>query len=184
MIYLQTNRLIIRDYILDDLNDYYALYSNIKVVYYFPEGYHETIYKAKKQLDVAMDEAKKANRQKYYFSIRSRENNSFIGEVGYSIIENTPIGKLVGIGYFLLPEYWQNGYATEALREVIRFAFENENVFRIKAGCVKENVSSEKVMIKCGMVKEGDFKSSTWHDGQIKDSVSYRLLKSEWKKQE
>ena len=180
MIYLQTNRLTIRDYTPEDLEDYFRLYSDRKVIFYYPQGFLKTIAEAKRQLDAAINEIGKADRQKYYLCIRDRENDSHIGEVGYSIIENTPLGKHVGVGYFLLPEYWSNGYSTEALKEVIRFAFENDNVFRIKGGCIKENAGSEKVMIKCGMIKEADFKSSTWHDGQIKDSVSYRLLKSEW----
>jgi len=50
------------------------------------------------------------------------------------------------------------------------------------AGCMNENVGSERVMIKCSMVKEAEFKSCTWHDGQIEDKVEYRLLKSEWQR--
>jgi ribosomal-protein-alanine N-acetyltransferase len=39
-------------------------------------------------------------------------------------------------------------------------------------------------MQKCGMIKEADFKSYTWHDGRMKDRVEYRLLKtSGWKKE-
>ena len=181
MIQLQTERLYIRDYTLDDFNSYFSLYSNEKVVHYYPNGYLETVEEAKKQFGDLLSEAEKPDRQRYYFCIRSKENNAFIGETGYSVIENTPLGKLVGVGYFLLPEYWAKGYATEAFREVMRFAFEEDNVFRMKAGCLKENAGSEKVMQKCGMIKEADFKCSTWHGGKIKDSVSYRLLKSEYK---
>ena len=180
MIQLQTGRLCIRDYVFDDFESYFSLYSNKKVVYYYPDGYLRTAAEAKKQFDAILKEIDTAERQRYYFCIRGKDNGSFIGEIGYSIIESTPMGKLVGVGYFLLPEYWGLGYATEAFKEVIRFAFEENHVFRIKAGCLKENAGSEKVMMKCGMIKEADFKCSTWHDGQIKDSSSYRLLKAEW----
>ncbi|MCL2299337.1 MAG: GNAT family N-acetyltransferase [Firmicutes bacterium] len=183
MIQLQTERLCIRDYTSDDFNSYFALYSNKKVVYYYPDGYLKTIDEAKKQFDDVLNEIDKAGRQNYYLCVRGRKDDSYIGEIGYSTIENTPLGKLVGVGYFLLPAYWANGYATEAFQAVMRFAFEDDQVFRMKAGCLKENVGSEKVMIKCGMIKEADFKCSTLHDGQMKDSVAYRLLKSEWKSQ-
>lgn len=36
-------------------------------------------------------------------------------------------------------------------------------------------------MIKCGMIKEADFKEYIWHNGKLKDRVEYGILKSEWK---
>jgi len=181
MIRLQTNRLIIRDHVLEDLKNYYSLFSNKEAMYYLPKSYLKTIDEAKTQLDMVIDEINKEDRKKYFFCIQSKENNLYIGEIGYTVIENTPFGKFVGVGYFLLPDYWKKGYATEALQEVIRFAFEKDKVFRFEAGCMKENIGSESVMIKCRMIKEAEFKNCTWHDGQIKDRISYRLLKTEWK---
>jgi ribosomal-protein-alanine N-acetyltransferase len=72
-----------------------------------------------------------------------------------------------------------NGYATEALNEIIRFAFEKDGVFRIETGCYSENKASERVMQKCGLIKEAEYKQCVWHDGKMKDRVSYRLLKTE-----
>jgi len=96
------------------------------------------------------------------------------------VIDTTPLGKIAGVGYLILPEYYGNGYVTEALREVIRFAFEDAGVYRINTGCLTENRASERVMQKCGMIKEAEFKEYTWHDGRMKDRVEYRLLKDEW----
>jgi len=180
MISLQTDRLIIRDHVSDDINDYYALFSNKEAMYYLPKSYLETIDAAQKQLDMIIQESTRDDRQRYFFCIINKENGLYMGEVGYSIIADTPVGKLVGIGYFLLPEYWAKGFASEAMKEVIRFAFEENNVFRIEAGCMKENIGSEKVMVKSGMVKEAEFKSCAWHNGEIKDRILYRLLKTEW----
>jgi hypothetical protein len=69
---------------------------------------------------------------------------------------------------------------TEALNEVIRFAFEDDGVYRISTGCITENRASERVMQKCGLIKEAEYKSYVWHDERIKDRVEYRLLKDEW----
>jgi len=180
VIRLQTNRIIIFDHVPQDLEDYFSLFSNKKAMYYLPKSYLKTIDDAKKQLDIVTNEISKQDRQRYFFGMKNIRSGSYIGEIGYSIIESTPLGNCVSVGYFLLPEYWAKGYATEALQEVIRFAFEENNVIRIEAGCMKENIGSEKVMIKCGMIKEAEFKNCTWHEGQIKDRISYRLLKSEW----
>ena len=181
MIYLQTERLVIRDHKPEDLETYFALFSNKQAMYYLRANI-ETIDDAKKDLnDNILSEINKDDRKKYYLHIEDRQSGAHIGNIGYTVLQTTPIGKIVGAGYFLYPEFWRKGYATEAFKEVIRFAFEDNDVFRIEAGCMKENTGSEKVMLKCGMIKEAEFKSCTWHDGQIKDRLSYRLLKSEWR---
>lgn len=182
MIYLQSKRLIIRDHRHEDLETHFALFSNKEAMYYPRGKYMETIEEAQRDLDKVIKEIDNEDRKLYFLRIDDRQSKMHIGEIGYAVAEVTPLGKLVNAGYFLRPEFWARGYATEALKEVIRFAFEEDNVFRIEADCMKENAGSEKVMIKCGMIKEGDFKSCTWHDGEIKDRVSYRLLKSEWKR--
>ncbi|WP_236911863.1 GNAT family N-acetyltransferase [Clostridium sp. Cult1] len=64
--------------------------------------------------------------------------------------------------------------------EIIRFAFEDNYVFRISTGCIKDNLGSKKVMQKCGMIKEAELKMIEWYDGRMKDRVLYRLLKNEW----
>ena len=48
------------------------------------------------------------------------------------------------------------------------------------AGCIKENIGSEKVMQKCGMIKEAEHVHCVWHEGRLKNRVEYRLLKTEW----
>jgi inorganic pyrophosphatase len=69
---------------------------------------------------------------------------------------------------------------TEAVRELLRFAFEDNGVYRVSTGCMTENRASERVMQKCGMIREAERKDFIWHDGRMKDRVEYRLLKNEW----
>ncbi|MDR3594477.1 MAG: GNAT family protein [Clostridium sp.] len=38
-------------------------------------------------------------------------------------------------------------------------------------------MGSERVMQKCGMIKEGEYKMKEWHDGKMKDRVSYRIIR-------
>ena len=51
---------------------------------------------------------------------------------------------------------------TEAFRELLRFAFEENGVCRVTTGCDRENKGSENVMIKCGMIKEADMKKKKY----------------------
>ena len=130
----------------------------------------------------AVNDRNSDERRFYFFRIENKITNKFIGEIGYTVLKNTPFGKLVHLGYFIKQDYWNNGYTTEALKRVMEFAFEENNVYRVHTGCFKENIYSERIMKKCGFTKEAEFKEYTFHDGKIKDRVEYRMLKSEWEK--
>lgn len=103
-------------------------------------------------------------------------------KTGYTVTDNTPAGKLVHAGYFTYPKFWGNGYTTEALKRVLEFAFTEHDVYRVTTGCLAENVGSERVMQKCGLIKEVEHVDYEWHDGKMKTRLEYRLLKQEWEK--
>ena len=63
---------------------------------------------------------------------------------------------------------------------MIRFAFEDGDVFRFSTSCLAENQASERVMQRCGFTKEAERRSYAWYGGRMKDRVEYRLLKDEW----
>ena len=181
MINLHTERTIIRDHCYEDLLPHHALFSDKTAMYYLQDIATSTIEESKRNLQNAINEIDQPNRKFYFLRIEEKDSKEHIGEIGYTVTKFTPLGKLVGMGYFIRPKFWNKGYTTEALHELIRFAFEENDVLRISCGCIKDNIGSEKVMMKCGMIKEAEFKSFIWHDGKLKDRVEYRLLKSEWK---
>ena len=180
MIKLQTERLIIRDPVLTELDDWHHLLSDSKVMHYLDDIQTHNKDESLKNLEEAVREAQSPNRTKYFFAVEHKESGQFIGSIGYTVTRATPLGKFVGVGYFISTEHQGKGYVTEAMKELIRFAFEENNVFRIETGCLAENIASERVMQKCGMIKEAERRQYQWHNGQIKDRVEYRLLKDEW----
>ena len=181
MIRLETERFIIRDPLLTDLDGWHRLLSDPVAMYYLNDIMTRTIEESCKNLEAAVSDAENPNRIKYFFAIEEKLSGAFIGTIGYTVTKTTPIGKFVGAGYFILPEYQGKGCMTEVFQEVIRFAFEDNGVFKISSGCISENRASERVMQKCGMIKEAEYKSHTWHDGRIKDRMEYRLINDEWK---
>ena len=181
MIQLKTERLILRDPLPTDIDGWHRLMSDPKTMYYLPGITMHSLEQSRQNLETAVAEAHSSNRTKYFLAIEHGGTGAFIGTVGYTVTQTTPFGKFVGAGYFILPEYHGQGYMTEAFREVIRFAFEDDGVYRISTGCMTENRASERVMQKCGLIKEAEYKSLVWHDGRMKDRVEYRLLKDEWK---
>ncbi|WP_238881500.1 GNAT family N-acetyltransferase [Clostridium sp. YIM B02551] len=180
MIKLETERLIIRDHIEEDINSLHSLISNDEAMYYLPEIRTNTLDKSKENLYEAIKESKMEKRTKFFFGIIIKATNEYIGEIGYTVIIDSAEGKVVNLGYFILPKFWGKGFVTEAAREVINYAFSQEDIIKIETGCVTENVGSEKVMKKLGMIKEGESKQHVLLNSQLLDRVEYRLLKKEW----
>ena len=179
-VYLTTERLIIRDPKLTDIDDWHRLLSDNQNMYFLQDIMTATHDESLRNLEDAVNDISNSERTKYFFAITNKDTDEFIGSVGYTVTEVTPVGKLVHMGYFILPEHHGLGYVTEAVIEVLRFAFEDNNVFRVSTGCFSDNIASERVMQKCGFIKEAERKLYQWHDGKMKDRVEYRLLKDEW----
>jgi ribosomal-protein-alanine N-acetyltransferase len=57
--------------------------------------------------------------------------------------------------YLVHPDFWGEGIATEAARELLRLGFREVSLHRIWATCLPENPASERVLRKVGMRKEG-----------------------------
>jgi len=148
---IETERLIIRDYIASDLESMHRLWSDEKTMYYLDDILCNTIEDTKKYLQIGMD-----NADGHYFCICNKETGNYMGSVGYTIVESTPLGKIVHLGYMLLPDYHGRGYIPEAVKEVIKFAFTKDDCIRINTGCHKENDASRKVMEKVGFRKEAE----------------------------
>ncbi|MBL4932019.1 GNAT family N-acetyltransferase [Clostridium paridis] len=180
MIKLETERLIIRDHIGEDINSLHGLISNNEAMHYLPEIRTNTLDESKENLYEAIKEANLENRTKFFFGIIIKETNEYVGEMGYTVIIDSEEGKVVNLGYFILPKFWGKGFVTEAAREVISYAFSQEDIIKIETGCIAENVGSEKVMKKLGMIKEGEFKQHILLNSKLLDRVEYRLLKKEW----
>jgi len=182
MIKLFTERLVIRDLTIDDLENHHTLISDNIVMEYLQDIKTNNIQESKENLLKAINDISSKDRKYYFFVMENKDTKEFIGEIGYTVMENTPFGKMVHLGYFIMEKYWNKGYTTEALKRVLEYSFEENNVYRISTGCVKENISSEKVMQKNGFIKEAEYKEYIFHNGKLKDRVEYRLLKYEWKK--
>lgn len=181
MIELLTKRLLLRDHIWGDLETHHKLFSDKQVMYHLPDLKTHSLKESRANLETAIEQAGREKRRCYFLRIEELATNAHVGEIGYTVIDFTPVGKIVHMGYFTHKAFWGKGYVSEAAAELIRFAFEINGVFRISTGCLKENIGSERVMQKCGMIKEADFLKKEWHDGKMKDRVEYRLLREEWR---
>jgi RimJ/RimL family protein N-acetyltransferase len=90
-------------------------------------------------------------------------------------------GAQAELGWVLDPAYTGHGYATEAVRELIRYCFEDLGVRRVAASCFLDNDASWRLMERVGMRREAHAVRESLHrSGQWLDSLSYALLAEEW----
>ena len=181
MIQLETDRLILRDYNSDDFEEYYRLMSDDRTMYYLQDLKQSSIDAARNSFNEELEDRDSNDRKFYFFQMELKESRETVGNVGYTVTDNTPEGKTVHLGYFSYPKFWGNGYMSEAVKRVLEFAFAENNVYRITTGCLAENIGSERVMQKNGMVKEAECIDHEWHDGKLKTRLEYNLLRDEWK---
>jgi len=78
------------------------------------------------------------------------------------------------------PDEWGKGYASEAARRVLAFAFEELDAHRVIAFCDAENRASERVMQKLGMRREAHMLQTRLLRGEWRDELLYAILDSEW----
>lgn len=108
---------------------------------------------------------------------RGAEGEEFVGTMGLRV---TPAHRYAEAGYALGTAYWGRGYATEALREFLRYGFEVLNLRRIEARFHVSNPASGRVMEKCGFVREGVLRQCTLRFGVWHDVVVMAILQEEW----
>lgn len=179
----KSNRLFFREFNIEDYELYCSIFSNEQVMRYAWIDCMEN----EEELSGAFAEMIKNNiigegRKEYYFSVYSSEDGRYLG---IALVMVSFRGKLAlsgEIGYFLLPEFWGKGYATEIAGKMIEFCFEHLKLHRVIASCNSNNYKSENIMKKLGMQKEGEFRKARYKNGSWDNELKYGILKDEWVK--
>jgi RimJ/RimL family protein N-acetyltransferase len=93
-------------------------------------------------------------------------------------------GVQAELGWCLSPEHGGHGYATEAVRELMRICFDELGLRRVKADCFADNEASWRLMERVGMRRElHTIRESLHRSGDWLDGFGYALLAEEWRGQ-
>ncbi len=84
------------------------------------------------------------------------------------------------LGYFIGEEYWNKGIATKAIKLITDFGLSKLDFVRIHAGIFEYNISSQRVMEKCGYIKEGIFKKAVFKQGKLWDEIRYARINTKY----
>ncbi|OWR32709.1 hypothetical protein CDO73_03665 [Saccharibacillus sp. O23] len=172
-----TERLRIESVKEDDIDDLLAHEIKNKAFFRrYAATREETFYTREEQaarVRRAMTAA--AADQRYQFLVRDRETGLLIGGVDLMGVARGSL-QSAWIGYSLDQDYNGRGYMTEAVRFVVRHAFEILALHRIEAGVMPHNAASLRVLEKAGFEREGLSRRNVKIDGRWRDHVLLAVI--------
>ena len=168
---LETERLIIRKYTLDDLEELIEMRSDPDVYRYLGGLERQNPAEITKRLDFYMDCYEKLG-----FGMCAmiwKETGENIGGGGLQPLEDT--GE-IEVGYSLKKRFWRMGIGYECARAWLKHGFENAGLERIVAVADEANIGSWRIMEKCGMT----FEKKEFHYNM--ECKFYAISKDEWRR--
>ena len=166
---IETERLILRPFTLDDLPEQLRVRANPEVVRYLGGTEMHTPEFVEQRLRFYME-----CREKYGFSMSPairKSDGACVGWGGLQPLEET--GE-IEVGYGFDQPYWGQGYATEVAAAWLRYGFETAKLARIVAVANPDNLASRHVMEKLGM----KYEKNAWHYKH--DCVVYAITRDEF----
>ena len=174
---MSTERLILREFELTDLESMHQYLSDPMVLKYMMQNTtneEQSKEYVNRFLKFQQDEPRNFVR----FAILLKSNGSLIGECGINMpnIDHRE-GEIV---YRFHKDYWGHGYACEAAYKVIDFGFNEIGLHRIEAMCDSRNMVSARVLEKVGMKKEGCLREHQYVKGHWRSSLLFSILENEF----
>lgn len=169
---LETERLTLRRVLPSDVKEMFELRSNPETMKYIPRPLltnHEEAL-----AHIQMMEDKIETNEGINWAITLKGDDKMLGVIGHYRIK--PEHYRAEVGYMILPEYHGKGITTEAVQCVVDYGFNTMQLHSIEGVIDPENEASQRVLQKCGFVKEAHFKENEFYDGKFIDAVVYSKL--------
>lgn len=174
---IETERLILRRFELADVDSMFTNWiSDPDVQKSYGEPPCKTIDNVRKTLDKWIYSYD--SNEFYRWAVFLKGTNINIGQIAFYVVDSK--NQKADAEYCISKFYWGNGYASEALEAVIKYAFEQIQFNRVQAFYRSENIASGKVMQKAGMKYEGTFKQYLFHDNSFHDCIMYAIIREDW----
>lgn len=114
----------------------------------------------------------------FQLGIYRRNARGLIGDAGIHFLP--PDNRQAEIGFTVDPGYQHQGYATEAVRGLLRCLFESLGKHRVVASVDPDNLPSIRLLERVRMRREAHFRQSLWTGKDWADDLVYALLETEW----
>ncbi|RDW15526.1 GNAT family N-acetyltransferase [Oceanobacillus chungangensis] len=169
---LETIRLKLVQVKKEHTQSYFEIMSSDRVTKYYGMDSLKSFEDAAKMIESL--QAAYENNRGVRWGIILKETNDFVGTVG---LNNLSIrSKRAEIGYELHPSYWNRGITTEAVKEVLRYSFEELDLVRIGAVTYPQNEASIHLLTRLGFIKEGLLRGYLHQNNQSYDALIFSLV--------
>ena len=172
-IFIETERLNLRQWQTSDEATYIAMNSDAEVMEFFP-----SVLTAAQSLSHINKMREQIDKEGFgLFAVERKEDNAFIGYTGFAYPRfEAAFTPCIEIGWRMAKEYWNKGYATEAAKACLAFGFDTLQLKNIYSFTAVKNIRSEKLMQKIGMHKEGEFDHPLLENGHpLQKHVLYKI---------
>lgn len=169
---IETDRLILREYIPEDFNALFEILSDAETMKHYPAPFDAT--KTRNWINRNID-----NYKKYGFGLWAvilKETGKFIGDCGITM-QNIDGEILPEIGYHIHKKHWRKGYAKEAASAVRNWFFHNTRYDIIYSYMKYTNIASYSTAVAIGMKKTKEYS-----DFANTVSYVYAITREEWNK--
>jgi ribosomal-protein-alanine N-acetyltransferase len=172
---LRTQRTALRPLTHDDAEELFAIFSDPEVMRLWATPPHADIGRTREM--IAEIHSGFADRTALQWGVERASDRRLLGTVTLMPDGFQPRAE---IGFILGREHWGQGYANEAQRRVIDFAFDELALHRLEADTHPDNVASLRSLERLGFRHEGLLRERWIVAGVASDSVILGLLASEW----
>lgn len=172
---LHTDRLRLRPFEDSDADDLYAQHSNADVLRYWDAPPWTEHDRARKFIEECRKLAEDGTGAR--LAVDRLEDEAFLGWC--SLTRWDPDYRSAAMRYCFLDTVWGHGYATEAVRAVLDWAYSTLDLNRVQAETDTRNIASARVLEKAGFVHEGTLREDCVVNGEVSDSWVYGLIASD-----
>lgn len=176
---IRTDRLTLRAYQADDLDDLHATHSDPDVVRHLFWDVRDRAGTAEALERKRAETVLREEGDELSIAVVWNEIDTVIGEV--NLFWRSVESRQGELGYVFNPAYHGRGLATEAAVEVLRLGFDAFGLHRMFGRCSAANRPSAALMERLGMRLEARFRENQWFKGGWAEELVYAMLASEWR---
>jgi ribosomal-protein-alanine N-acetyltransferase len=173
---LKTERLIFREVTSADVEEIYKIYSDLEVAKF--DWYRPIVTKDDALSIINRYKMEFHNKEEITWGVARKSDNKIIGYCNLGTFNDDSLRCEIGYGFNR--DEWNKGYATEAIKALVKFGFEIMNFNRVEATVTVGNDASVKALKKADFIQEGIVRERTIMKGKFEDDVILAMLRKDY----
>jgi ribosomal-protein-alanine N-acetyltransferase len=173
---LESERVIYREVTPEDVEDIFKIYSDPEVAKY---DWYKPIATKDDAFSIINRYGKEfQNKEELTWGVARKYDNKIIGYCCLGSFNDE--SRRSEIGYGFNRDEWNKGYATEAIKVLVKFGFDIMNFNRIEATVTLGNDASVKALKKANFLQEGIVRERTIMKGKFEDDVILAIIRKDY----